>query len=175
MNKQKVEWKQVKGYNGLYSISNTGIVKRNAGYQAKKDRTIKPRLKNSGYLYVTLSQDNQKKNHYVHHLVAQHFVGKRPNGYDINHKDGDKVNNCAFNLEYMTRAENMAHARKNGLHNNRGDGHYNAKLNSELVAEIRFAHNACGVFDEIVETLPVSRGAIRDVLTYRTWKDVRDE
>ncbi len=103
----------------MYRISNLGrvySVKRKApnngmcgGY------CLKHRKWQNGYRFVALSNHGKGKQFSVHRLVAKAFVDN-PNGYDeVNHKDGDKSNNNAENLEWCTRSQNNAHAVKNGL------------------------------------------------------------
>jgi hypothetical protein len=69
----------------------------------------------NGYVYVVLSKNGQTKNCRVHLLIATTFLGKKTDGLQINHIDGDKSNNSPENLEYCTQSENMKHAYKNGL------------------------------------------------------------
>jgi len=70
-------------------------------------------------------------------LVAGAFLGLRPSGHEINHKSGDKLDNSASNLEYVTQAANMAHAVRTGLHT-KGVNHAKAKLTEAEVREIFF-------------------------------------
>lgn len=162
---ENAEWRDIPGYEGVYQASNDGQIRRGGG------KVIKPRLKNSGYLFVSL----QRKNFYVHRLIALVFIGERPNKLDINHINGNKFDNRAANLEYVSRSDNMRHARELGLHNNRADGHYNAKLTSELVKDIRWAYNTAGTGEtEIALTLGVSKRTIQDVLENKTWRDANE-
>ncbi len=99
-------WKDIKGYEGLYQISNLGRVKSFRG-SAKlgkpKEFILKPCLINSGYYVVTLYANNRKKHKFqVHRLVAETFIDN-PQGFPcVNHKDEDKTNNCVSNLEWCT-------------------------------------------------------------------------
>lgn len=61
--------------------------------------------------------NGKNRQKYVHHLVAEAFIGERPGRLVINHKDGDKTNNSLYNLEYITHAENIQHAVSSGLLN----------------------------------------------------------
>lgn len=166
MNKQNpkagIEWR-VTSLDAAVIVSNEGEIKRNG-------KLLKPRLKNSGYQFVTLRVDGRRKNVYVHSLVALVFIGERPPKHDVNHKDGNKLNNHAANLEYVTRAENMRHARAHGLHRNFADGHYNSKLTSRLVTEIRHAHDTCGLRGkDMAQSIGVSARTIDDVIDGKTW------
>lgn len=64
---------------------------------------------------ISLYGKGRSKTYLVHALVASAFIGKRPKGYDVNHKDGNKLNNYIDNLEYITSAENKYHAVANGF------------------------------------------------------------
>lgn len=166
------QWQDIPGYEGVYAVSNFGRVKRYPGYQAKTERLLKPRIKNSGYLFVTLTTNNRKRNFYIHSLVARAFIGERPPRMDVNHKDGIKTNNCADNLEFVSRTENMSHARQLGLHDNRGERQWKAKLTEEDVLGIRYAHDKCGLLEELPDIFGVDRRTVLDVLEYKTWRHV---
>ena len=119
-------WKDVVGYEGLYQVSNLGRIKsleRNWNVtnqygkefvSSTKEKILKSTKYNMGYLYVSLS-NIKTKNVPVHRLVATAFISN-PNNYKIvNHKDGDKLNNCVDNLEWCTQKFNVDHAWRNGL------------------------------------------------------------
>lgn len=102
-------WVDVEGYNGKYKISNDGLVKGN--------RTLKPYLtgkKGNQYLCVKLHGD-KPLNIKVHRLVGLHFIPNPNNKKCINHKDGNKLNNCVTNLEWVTHSENTQHSFDNKL------------------------------------------------------------
>lgn len=96
-------WKDIKGYEGLYQISNLGEVRSLFRYKKK----LKPCKNNIGYEYVNLYKNNKMKRITIHKLVAENFIIKPI--LEINHKDGDKTNNCVNNLEWVTRKENVIH------------------------------------------------------------------
>ena len=113
-------WKDIKGYEGLYQISNQGKVKgldRVLQYNATKTKiwkgkTIKTIVDGLGYCRVSLCKDGVKKAHKIHRLVSDMFlIGEGP----INHIDGNKLNNNISNLEHCTNSENINHAYLNGL------------------------------------------------------------
>lgn len=104
------EWKDIEGYEGYYQISNFGNVKN-----SKTNHIIKLSDINSvGYYRVTL-YNPIKKRFFVHRLVAYHFCDDYEENLIVNHKDGNKKNNHASNLEWVTRSENDLHAFKNNL------------------------------------------------------------
>jgi|SanBayMetagenome_1026888.scaffolds.fasta_scaffold05079_2 hypothetical protein len=71
---------------------------------------LAPALRTDGYLFVTLSVDGKRTHKALHTAVAEAFLGSRPHNAWINHKDGNKANNCVKNLEYMSPAGNSQHA-----------------------------------------------------------------
>ena len=104
-------WKDIIGYEGLYSVSNTGLVKRVTTNKIKY-----PSLNSWGYEVVSLSKPNTKlKTILVHRLVAIHFINNPESKKQVNHIDGNKQNNCLNNLEWVTCAENAQHAIRTGL------------------------------------------------------------
>jgi hypothetical protein len=113
-------WKDINGYESSYMISNLGRAKSLDRVNAKgariKGKLLKTRMNNSGYEHVMLYSGSRKlrKNLYVHRLVAEHFI-KGDNSLDINHKDGNKLNNRLDNLERVSKSENTIHGYSNGL------------------------------------------------------------
>lgn len=103
-------WKDIKGYEGLYQISNFGNV-----YSKITNKKLKPFANEKGYLRVELRKNKSRKNFKVHRLVAIMFISN-PNGYnEVNHIDGNKQNNKIENLEWCSHKCNMIHAVKNNL------------------------------------------------------------
>lgn len=103
------EWRAICSH---YDVSNHGRVKRTApGQGAKAGLILKPRVNIRGYVNYEL----HRRTHQGHQLVLCGFIGPRPSGLEVNHKDGDPLNNHLDNLEYVSRSENIRHAFKNGL------------------------------------------------------------
>jgi hypothetical protein len=140
-------WKDIKGYEGLYQVSDLGRVKRLAGKciaKAGKFRTVSesilttfPNKTRYNYLYVNLNNRGIRQFR-VHRLVALHFIPNTYNLSQVNHIDGDKNNNTVKNLEWCTGLENMRHSFKIGTHKTRkGIDAPNTKLNLEKVKIIK--------------------------------------
>lgn len=102
--------KEIENYNGVYTISNMGVVhKTGVGNMALH-------MDNKGYQRVRLTNSNGvRATHKVHRLVASAFIANIENKLQVNHIDGDKTNNEVSNLEWCTNKENTQHAIKNGL------------------------------------------------------------
>lgn len=101
-------WKDIDGYVGMYQVSSDGRVRRNG-------HILKPRIDRGGYANVCLSRQSKMKTFKVHRLVAIAFIPNPENKSTVNHKDGNKRNNCVANLEWATHSENIIHANKTGL------------------------------------------------------------
>lgn len=103
-------WKDVKGYEGLYQVSNLGRVKNKI-----RNKCLKPNKTTWGYYGVALYKNGISKRFQVHRLVAIAFIDNLMDKKEVNHKDGNKLNNCVENLEWCTRSENMKHSFTMGL------------------------------------------------------------
>ena len=110
-------WKPIKGYEGIYEVSSLGRVRSLARYIQIQDprgshmrklhgRILTPHKMTNGYLGIRLSQDGKEENLLIHRLVALAFVSGYRDGLITNHKDRDRANNRADNLEWVTYQEN---------------------------------------------------------------------
>lgn len=111
-------WKDIKGYEGEYQISNRGRIK-SIRYIAKYNRFIekvmKPGDNGRGYLTTMIGRKGNVKTVKIHRLVAETFVPNPNDLSEVNHIDGNKQNNNVENLEWVSHQENMIHAHKTGL------------------------------------------------------------
>lgn len=109
----------IEGYEGLYSITIDGLIyswgNGDSFTSDKKLKVIKQSLKKNGYCQVKLFKNGVRKYFIVHRLVAKTFVSNPDNKPEVNHIDGNKLNNHANNLEWVTSRENQLHAFKLGL------------------------------------------------------------
>lgn len=97
----------------------------------------KPPYIRNGYALVNLVVGGKRKAMSIHRIIVSVFLGGIPQGLVVNHKDGDKFNNMASNLEVVTSLVNTAHAIKTGLMNTKGMSHPGVKLTDEEVSSIR--------------------------------------
>lgn len=108
------EWREV--FDGNYEVSSAGRMRRaTPGRGTHAGRLLAPIRMAIGYLKVHPVVNGKNVQTYLHHIVALAFLGPKPDGYEVNHIDGDKGNAEASNLEYVTHLENMTHAREIGL------------------------------------------------------------
>lgn len=101
------EWKVIADTNGMYSVSNYGRVRNNV-----TNKFMKPIPYVNGYLGVGLMINGRQKKVRIHRLVGQYFVANPNNFPQINHKDEDKTNNNAANLEWCTAKYNICYGTK---------------------------------------------------------------
>ena len=127
----------VPGYNDRYLVSNRGrIISLNSGSEMAQY------VQKNGYAAVKLRTHNVKRTFLVHRLVASAFV-PNPNGLaEVNHIDGDKLNNSAENLEWVTHSQNMKHSIEAGLYDPVANGHM--RMMTERAAQKRRARALAG-------------------------------
>lgn len=162
-------WKPVSGYEGIYEISSLG---RFAAIR-NGERFLRKINKATSYRSVSLKkreQDERQKVGYIHVMVAKAFLGDRPSGHVVRHKDGNKYNNSVHNLCYGTPFENKEDDVRNEIH--KGERNGNSKLNEVAVKAIKllFTHNISEA--EIARHLGVTQAAIRAIKIGRNWPHV---
>jgi predicted XRE-type DNA-binding protein len=165
-------WKEVQGYEGLYEISNYGIIKgieRECPYNKRKlgGKPKSQRSDKDGYRIVTLCKDCIKKNFKVHRLVAINFLENKNNFPMVNHIDGDKANNHVSNLEWCNQSHNEKHAYKTGLKSHVGENHNNSKLTNDMVRIIKNSKTLSQY--ELAEIFNVTQTNISHILSGKTW------
>lgn len=171
------EWKNIKGYEGLYQVSNLGNIKstdrkieRSTSVMKLKSKPMSQYIGNNGYPMVSLCINGECKRYLVHRLVATVFLTNPLNKAYVNHIDGNKQNSNLENLEWSTPRENSIHAHKNGLANvGRGERQHSAKLN---VDKVKFIRESSKTIKELAMMFDVSKQAIRNVKMKRSWKHV---
>ncbi|HUT58687.1 MAG TPA: NUMOD4 motif-containing HNH endonuclease [Phycisphaerae bacterium] len=110
------QWKPIVGLEDWYEVSSHGRLRRvHVGPATYVGREVRPYIHKSGYLNVSLSRHGERLRRPIHLIVADAFLCPRPEGHEINHKDGCKLNNHIDNLEWVTPHENQRHAFALGL------------------------------------------------------------
>ncbi len=132
------EWRDIKGFEGLYQVSDLGnvrsidrvIITNKGKEQHWNGKLLTPFTNGTGYLCVHLKKNNKRYMKYVHRLVVESIFGDISN-MDINHKDFDRTNNKLSNLEILTRFDNIHYSIKHGkykdVYSNRNKLIYNRK------------------------------------------------
>ena len=175
------EWKPLVGFESIYKISDTGRIVtllERSRYPAGLE--LIRHINRNGYLRVGLTDDfGKKKYFYVHRLVALTFIGHEPEGCEVNHKDSNRLNPCAQNLEYVTHSENVRHMlsagrfdRKKASQRSTGSMNSAAKLSDRhvllikrlLPRKIKHAH--------IARFFGISKSTVSHIATGRKWTHV---
>lgn len=104
-------WKDVVGWNGWYSVSSLGRIRRDyKGKNTRKGKILNKPKNNLDYHRVNLSKPGLMVPTAVHRLVAQAFICQGLVGYEVNHKNGNRIDNRLSNLEYVSPSENSLHS-----------------------------------------------------------------
>lgn len=147
-------FRDVKGYEGLYQISNLGNIKslQKSRRLNKKERLLTPYKNKNGYLWVVLSKDKKLKRYSIHRLVASAFIDN-PNNYpQVNHKDENKSNNrvsnlewcdCKYNNGYGTKKERLSKIKSKPILQYSKQGDFIKRWNNtlEIERELNIYHN----------------------------------
>lgn len=109
-----MNWKPVKGFEIQYSVSDTGLIRSNERLSLQghvmREKIMKLAVDKSGYVMVNLRCGSLMKRVKAHRLVAEAFIPIVDGKHSVNHIDGNKSNNKAENLEWVTTSENMSHS-----------------------------------------------------------------
>lgn len=106
-------WKDIKGFEGLYQVSDFGRVKSLNYNHTNESRILKTRKQRNGYLLVNLNKKGKQYFFLVHRLVAETFLENPENLPQVNHKDENKTNNRVENLEWKSPKDNCNHGTRN--------------------------------------------------------------
>lgn len=163
----KEVWRWVDGYEGLYLVSNQGnvFVLPKGG---KDGLAIKKELQQNGYVSVDLtSSDGKRHRHLVHRLVAKAFCSGYSPAKVVNHIDGDKTNNIASNLEWVSSSENMLHS-----FNVLGNGHTKPTRRMFNEGQIKFIRNSSQSLRALGRLFGVSKETIRQIKNFDSYKEI---
>lgn len=154
--------KTIKEFNN-YTIDESGNVYHLSG------RKIGTRVTPKGYVQTWLTQNSKTKYRFIHRLVADTFIVKDSENLEVNHKDGNKLNNHVSNLEWVTRHENIRHGFNNGLYKST-ENSPNSKLTNKDVAIIRQMIKDGKSLNSIGKIYGVNHATIRHIKLGLTWK-----
>lgn len=153
----------VKGYEGLYLISDLGILYSTREWRGVKYRIMKYNINSFGYPRYSLTKDGVTKNITAHKIVTTSFLGERPKGKEVRHLDGNKLNFKLSNLTYGTALEN---ARDRDLHNTTAKGEKigSCKLTDSDVKYIRDNYRKKGDMVKLANKFNVSCSNIYQII-----------
>lgn len=179
-------WRRIPGW-PWYEASNLGRIRSitrmiNTTFygkplqRRKNGKIIQQHQNNDGYMGIRLARNGNRPSFKVHRLIAMTFIGPPPDEErtEINHKDGNKINNHPNNLEWVTRSENCEHSFTicNRIPT-RGEKIGSAKLTEKDVIEIRRLRQMEGkTLDSIAETHGICRSQVRRIVTNEHWKHI---
>ncbi len=155
-------WKDIEGYEGLYQVSNLGRVKRVTAWDVntktyyEKEKIMMPTDNGHGYLIVGLRKNTERKNHYVHRLVATAFIDRKDGCNYINHLDYNIKNNAADNLEWCTQKENVNYSsqkmrhRKSKTYSKTGERYIYLRKGRYRIVIDRKEYPSCATLEEAV-------------------------
>lgn len=165
-------WKEIPGTEGWYEVSSEGRVrswhsKGNRGVRAPVPTILKP-LPRNGYAKCDIYYPDGMLPRSVHGLVAEVFIGPRPEGMQVCHNDGDRRNNAASNLRYDTPSANNADKVAHGTAL-LGERHHKARLTEEQVYEIRAAVDRGVGRAELAQIYGVGKHHINSIGRRQAW------
>lgn len=170
------EWRPIVGFEGWYSVSNLGRIRRENGIsnRTKPGFILKNFLNSQGYPRVDLHVNGRRYSRQVHQLVALTFIGPCPHGKEINHIDSNRDNPNLLNLEYVTRSENTLHAYRNGRGpDNKGSKSGMSKLKEEQVLKIRELYRSTDLTTrQLARIFNVHQSNISDIIRRNTWRHI---
>jgi len=167
-------WKDIENYEGLYKISNFGNIKampKKAGFNNRKEKLLKYKINQFGYLTIGLCKNSKRKWFMIHRLIANAFISSIKNKPQVNHKDGNKQNNHIDNLEWCTSSENLKHAFKIGLRNGNGEKHSQHKLKNEDILWIRKNHQDYSR-ENLSKKYNISKSNLCLIINNKTWNHI---
>jgi len=165
-------WKDVKGYEGIYQISNLGRLKVKLKFRkcrSYNEKTLNPSKDKDGYLRTALTKNGKKQMKIMHRLVAETFLENNLNYPVVNHINGIKDDNRVENLEWCSVLQNNIHAIKSGLKKSKkGENHHMCKLSSKDVLDIK--ENKYNLFQrQLALKYNISQTQISRILNNKRW------
>lgn len=169
------QWKEIKGYEGIYQVSDTFKIRKISGY---KSGIMKSQKDHDGYFHIGLTKNKVRSNFLVHRLMMIAFISDPPlPNSEILHIDGNNQNNVLSNYRWGTHKENMEDKIKHGVNNGTdkhgGSGNPAAKLKESDIAIIKEMYASGGISQNKIGIIyGVSQSCIYTVVNNKKWKAV---
>ena len=155
-------WKDIKGYNGVYKVSNYGSV---VSYANKTPRTLNGHVLPNGYKIIIINYKGRKRKFFLHNLVATYFIDNPNNHSHICHIDSDKLNNHYTNLRWCSAEESKTHTVDvSGV--KRGSDANRSKLSEE---DVIYIYNSDETQRELAKKFNVARSTIHFIKNGDIW------
>lgn len=166
---EKIEiWKNIKDFENLYLISNFGRIK-----SINRNIILKQSIDRYGYYKLSLNKLNKPYYFTTHRLVALNFIPNIDKLPQVNHIDGNKLNNNVKNLEWTSVSDNLKHAFKIGLKNQNGERNHKSTLTKDDVLTIRDLYKNTNItHQKLSEMYNVSRRHIGNIIQRKLWKHI---
>jgi hypothetical protein len=166
-------WRPVVGYEGRYEVSDEGRVRSLNYMRTGRTVVLSTAFKENRYGSLSLLKDGIQTSRALHSLVAEAFLGPRPLGQEVNHKDGKKHNNSLSNLEYTTSSANKKHAFAMGLNQGqKGDKSGRSKLKLDEVKAIRLLVESGLMFKDVAKMFNVSPSNVSAIMRGKSWSHI---
>lgn len=164
--KRKLIWSDVIGFEKLYIISNEGhILSRYTG------KLLKSKVSKRGYYNVKLYKNKKQFTKKIHRLIAEAFIPNPENKPQINHKNGNKLDNSLENLEWCNNFENAKHAHETGLRDNSGSKNGMSKLTDKIISSIRKDCCSDMTQNQIAKKYGISQANVSMIKNNKRWKN----
>lgn len=176
-------WKNIDGHEGRYQVSNLGRVKTlertvsfGRSYRVIKEKVLTPSIGTTGYFEIKPCKEGRHETRKIHRLVANAFIDNIYNKPQVNHIDGNKLNNKVENLEWVTKSENAIHAYKTGLVV-RPQGELNRRsiLRESQVIEIKDKISKGGKVSDLCVEYNVNSSTVASIKSGKSWRHIKTQ
>ncbi len=165
-------WKDIKDYEGRYQASDLGMVKTFVQAFKTNKGVLKYGIDTNGYPIVKLYSNGKGRTRKVHRVIAETFIENPNNLPQVNHKDGNKLNNAVENLEWCDQSHNMKHAIRTGLIKKHfGEQSSQAKFTEKQINELRAKHPQFTMKELAIE-YGMSKTNVCDIIKRKIWNHI---
>lgn len=158
------DWLDINDYEGKYQVSSSGNIRSINYNNTNRCQNLISRINRGGRKYINLSKNGKYTSYVISRLVAIAFIPNPKNLPEVNHIEGNKLNDSKDNLEWSSREDNIKHAHINNLYPV-GENHSKSILTDKDIENIRLLHNRVNLkYVDISNLYGVSRQHIRAII-----------